>query len=210
MTNNDEFAKLDALLADLLSEVEQPILLNPQGTLTNWDHQGYNRPKSSNKCEILKNLDDIERSVDYLNEQKEKLKSKKDVYYQKDGSKDNVIFEEEDLESQQSHTNNNQPFRKVKSKFDYYLSNSNEQNNQENNQKIPHNYGVSSMNSNSFNRLNATNSLANEQNKPPISPNTYSKFYQKPDNGFQVIQSVCLLFLLLPILLLKLKTYYCY
>jgi hypothetical protein len=64
-TNNDEFAKLDDLLDDLLSEVEQPILLNPKGALTNWDHQqqGY-RGKSSNKCEILKNLDDIERSVD--------------------------------------------------------------------------------------------------------------------------------------------------
>ncbi len=175
-TNNDEFAKLDALLADLLSEVEQPILLNPKGALTNWDHQqqGY-RGKSSNKCEILKNLDDIERSVDYLNEQKEKLKSKKDIIF------------EEDLDSQQVH--NNQSFRQVKSKFDYYLSNSNEKQQNQDQIKTPH-YVNSSMNATSYNRLNNT---IEQQQKPPISPNTYSKFYPKNDNhgGFQVIQPVC-------------------
>ena len=188
MDTNEEFAKLDALLADLLSEVEQPILLNQDG-LTNWD--SYYKTKNSNKCEILKNLDDIERSVDYLNEQKEKLK-KQDLYYEKDGVRGKDIIFEEDNES----LNFNQPFRKIKSKFDYYISKSNDQNPENSSNKIlsscmnsdslnkihkPSNYSPGIFNTNEQNNL-----IINHDNKPPISPN--SKFTPRNEN-FQIHQS---------------------
>lgn len=206
--NNDEFAKLDALLADLLSEVEQPILLNPQGTLKNWDHssssssynklqQNKNNVNSSNKCEMLKTLDDIERSVDYLNEQKEKLKFKKEnaLYYQKErGTDKDVILEDEELTQQ-----DNQPFRKIKSKFDYYVSNSNEQNNGDipsfsSNKQQQHGVSTNSFNTSKLSNHEqfSNNSMFINENKPPISPNAYTKFNQKHDNsmhGFQTIPS---------------------
>lgn len=211
LENNEEFAKLDALLADLLSEVEQPILLNQHGTTVEWNtlsrnhsatinntnktnNYGVNSNKNDN-CEILKNLDDIERSVDYLNVQKEKLKLKKNSnlisssYRQKDGDKD-VIFEEEDQHDSSSLNNLNQPYRKIKSKFDYYVSNSNEQRSNKNlslNKK-----GFSYTNPNSFDKLHKpspqhyhedegvilNDPTLDEKNfspsvssKPPLSPN---------------------------------------
>jgi hypothetical protein len=193
MDTNEEFAKLDALLADLLSEVEQPILLNQEGIVTNWDHHdGKTNTKTinPNKCEILKNLDDIERSVDYLNEQKEKLKSKKDFYYQKEGSKD-VIFEEEDPES----FSLNPPHRKIKSKLDYYVSNSNEQsidNSLFNKQGFSYINNSNSLNKqhkpysnsqNSFNQNDQNIFLLIDDNKPPISPNPYPTFNTRNNYG---------------------------
>ena len=72
--NTEEFAKLDALLEDLLAEVEQPILLNKHGENgTNKENLNGTRQFSGN------NSDEIERSVDWLNEQKERLRSRKEL-----------------------------------------------------------------------------------------------------------------------------------
>lgn len=59
--NSEEFARLDELLADLLSEVEQPILLNKNGSVINWK---LNTNNNNNH----------ERSVDYLKDQKDRLR----------------------------------------------------------------------------------------------------------------------------------------
>jgi hypothetical protein len=73
--NSEEFARLDELLADLLSEVEQPILLNKNGSVINWKlASDNNQINEEPQQKILKNLDDIERSVDFLKEQKNKLR----------------------------------------------------------------------------------------------------------------------------------------
>ena len=109
--NTEEFAKLDALLEDLLAEVEQPILLNKQdssnftssSSSSQWANQNTNPPQRK----ITNNLNDIERSVDWLNEQKEILRTRK---YQNNN---------------EVHEQNEQPYRKVKTKLDYYLSSSN-------------------------------------------------------------------------------------
>ncbi|CAF0893852.1 unnamed protein product [Brachionus calyciflorus] len=66
--NTEEFAKLDALLQDLLAEVDQPLLLN-QTTRT------IPKSQSSNRA----NVDEIEQSVGWLNEQKEILRSRKEL-----------------------------------------------------------------------------------------------------------------------------------
>ncbi len=78
--NTEEFAKLDALLEDLLAEVEQPILLNKYNeNLTHTEscmahqHQIRNIPIHNSNPD-----NDIERSVDWLNEQKEILRSRKE------------------------------------------------------------------------------------------------------------------------------------
>lgn len=70
LINTEEFAKLDALLHDLLAEVDQPILLSKEPA------------KSSAKSNLngrASNTDEIERSVDWLNEQKEILRSRKEL-----------------------------------------------------------------------------------------------------------------------------------
>ena len=69
--NTEEFAKLDALLQDLLAEVDQPILLNKENS----------RPSIPKSFSVNRSnkLDEIERSVDWLNEQKEILRSRKET-----------------------------------------------------------------------------------------------------------------------------------
>ena len=80
--NTEEFAKLDALLEDLLAEVEQPILLNKYNeSLSN--KENLSAVSHSNSRNVISNStsnntsDDVERSVDWLNEQKERLRSRK-------------------------------------------------------------------------------------------------------------------------------------
>ncbi len=92
--NTEEFAKLDALLEDLLAEVEQPILLNKDGVIStnSWNenslskkrinsyNDGLNMNNNNNKenfrmhssRHLTNGSDDLERSVDWLNEQKKK------------------------------------------------------------------------------------------------------------------------------------------
>ncbi len=70
--NTEEFAKLDALLEDLLAEVEQPILLNK-----------YNENMSQKQQIHQKKLsEENERSEHWLNEQKEMLRSRKEMLKQ--------------------------------------------------------------------------------------------------------------------------------
>lgn len=80
--NTEEFAKLDALLEDLLAEVEQPILLNKYNeSLSN--KENLSAVSHSHSRNVISNStsnnssDDVERSVDWLNEQKERLRSRK-------------------------------------------------------------------------------------------------------------------------------------
>lgn len=73
--NTEEFAKLDALLEDLLAEVEQPILLNKDGIITN----NWSQNQPANKSSLSKGNSDLERSVDWLNEQKERLRNRKEM-----------------------------------------------------------------------------------------------------------------------------------
>lgn len=94
--NAEEFAKLDALLEDLLAEVDQPIMFNkdykhnpPTRTYsTSITHHlqppvqpqiRTTTPAVTKTTKILSNMDDIERSVDWLNEQKERLRSRKEM-----------------------------------------------------------------------------------------------------------------------------------
>jgi len=67
--NTEEFAKLDALLEDLLAEVEQPILLNKYNENLSQQQQLHQQKQTT---------EEIERSVDWLNEQKEILRSRKE------------------------------------------------------------------------------------------------------------------------------------
>ena len=71
--NSEEFAKLDALLEDLLAEVDQPIFMSKTGT-TNQRGGGFSKQTSTNVVMV----DDVERSVDWLSEQKELLKMRKE------------------------------------------------------------------------------------------------------------------------------------
>lgn len=74
--NTEEFAKLDALLEDLLAEVEQPILLNKcNESLSKNDSFASPRNITTNN----KGPDEVEKSVDWLNEQKEILRSRKEL-----------------------------------------------------------------------------------------------------------------------------------
>lgn len=70
LINTEEFAKLDALLHDLLAEVDQPLLLSKDPARSIPKYQPNSRATKT---------DDIERSVDWLNEQKEILRSRKEL-----------------------------------------------------------------------------------------------------------------------------------
>lgn len=70
LINTEEFAKLDALLHDLLAEVDQPLILNKDSIKSAPKTQSITRTN---------NQDEIERSVDWLNEQKEILRSRKEL-----------------------------------------------------------------------------------------------------------------------------------
>lgn len=129
--NTEEFAKLDALLEDLLAEVEQPILLNKDGVVSSGlssnkrvnsynDGLNYNHNKENYRINSTRHIngnDDLERSVDWLNEQKERLRSRKELvnmYTSKHTKPDYVVDDP-------------QNYRKIKSKLDYYVTNSNGQ-----------------------------------------------------------------------------------
>lgn len=84
--NTEEFAKLDALLEDLLAEVEQPILLNKynenlaEESFAAKPQQQQQQQMTTRNIPISNsNPDEIERSVDWLNEQKEILRSRKEL-----------------------------------------------------------------------------------------------------------------------------------
>jgi len=64
--NPEEFAKLDALLEDLLAEVDQPITQISQSTKT----------KST---ATINDNENLERSIDWLNHQKERLRSRRET-----------------------------------------------------------------------------------------------------------------------------------
>lgn len=184
--NSEEFAKLDALLEDLLAEVEQPILLNKEGVASNnWNHDSLKRNTNGIKSTgSLKhhlnsnrpNIDDIERSVDWLNEQKEKLRNRKEIF----SNNNNNNLDEQSLI-------NSQPYRKIKTKLDYYVSNSNENNN------TPINInktGFSYTNPDSFNKLNNHQSYNNNESiminnsietSPTVTSNGTSDFSNQTD-----------------------------
>jgi hypothetical protein len=62
--NPEEFAKLDALLEDLLAEVDQPIMQTCHTTKT---------------ISTINNNENLERSIDWLNHQKERLRSRRET-----------------------------------------------------------------------------------------------------------------------------------
>jgi hypothetical protein len=95
IVNSEEFAKLDALLEDLLAEVDQPIFLSkaPQHKANKFKSQVTANVNGNGKC-----VSEVERSVDWLTEQKELLRARKDT------------------------SNNIPPYRSIKSKLDYYLN----------------------------------------------------------------------------------------
>ena len=180
--NSEEFAKLDALLEDLLAEVEQPIFLNKDGTASNnWNHdslkRGSNGIKSTSSLKHHPNIDDIERSVDWLNEQKEKLRNRKEMF---SGNLD-----------EQSAPINSQPYRKIKTKLDYYVSNSNENNNSTNTPINMNKAGFSYTNPDSFNKLNNHQSYNNNnesiiinnsmETSPTVTSNGTSDFSNQTD-----------------------------
>jgi hypothetical protein len=128
IVNSEEFAKLDALLEDLLAEVDQPIFLSktPHNKKTAFKSQ-LTANVSNGHC-----VDDVERSVDWLTEQKELLRARKDM------------------------SNNTPPYRSIKSKLDYYLNNNlNDVTNGKSN-KFAYSNGTSTYNNqlnNSFNPI---------------------------------------------------------
>lgn len=156
--NTEEFAKLDALLEDLLAEVDQPILLNSatSSTSTNKEFAKTTNNNNNNKrAPPLHINNDVDKSMDWLNEQKEILRARR--------------------ESAQSH--NHQPYRKIKSKIDYYITNSDN-----NNSSSPK--GGLGTNGFSFTTadvgdLNASYLDAQQvvNNKPPVSPNNARQLY---------------------------------
>ena len=172
--NSEEFAKLDALLEDLLAEVEQPIFLNKDGTASNnWNHdslkRGSNGVKSTSSLKHHPNIDDIERSVDWLNEQKEKLRNRKEMF---SGNLD-----------EQSAPINSQPYRKIKTKLDYYVSNSNENNNSTNTPININKAGFSYTNPDSFNKLTNHQSYNNNNNESIIINNSMETSPTVTSNG---------------------------
>jgi hypothetical protein len=125
--NNEEFAKLDALLADLLSEVEQPILLNQNGTAKTW------KPDTELPIRVLKEDLDNQKGPRHPNSiLNERIKYKtispatSSSYYRvhKNGpsSADDVIFEEEDQQASYVNNNTRPSQRYIKSKFDYFAN----------------------------------------------------------------------------------------
>jgi len=78
--NPEEFAKLDALLEDLLAEVDQPITQICQST------------KTTSTAAISDN-ENVERSIDWLNHQKERLRSRRETtnFHNKLANKYNFI-----------------------------------------------------------------------------------------------------------------------
>lgn len=102
--NTEEFAKLDALLEDLLAEVDQPILLNHKEITTSKTldlKRSTQRSPYNPHQPTQQNHNQVDRSVDWLNEQKEILRARKEAAAAQ------------------------QPYRKIKSKIDYYITNSN-------------------------------------------------------------------------------------
>lgn len=95
--NTEEFAKLDALLEDLLAEVDQPILLNHKESTT----ADIGQTQQRNPFYVHQSShNQVDRSVDWLNEQKELLRTRKEAAAAQ------------------------QPYRKIKAKLDYYISSS--------------------------------------------------------------------------------------
>lgn len=103
--NTEEFAKLDALLEDLLAEVDQPILLNSDSQPSN-SAAATKRPQQRNNHYYTHhhtlpcNDTTTTNSMDWLNEQKEILRARKEASAAQ------------------------QPYRKIKSKLDYYITSS--------------------------------------------------------------------------------------
>ena len=142
--NTEEFAKLDALLEDLLAEVEQPILLNKEGVISSnsWNenslskkrincyNDGLNMNNNNNNNKenfkmhssrhLTNGSEDLERSVDWLNEQKERLKSRKELVNSYSSKHNPVSMITKSNEIEDPHN-----YRKVNSKLDYYVTNSN-------------------------------------------------------------------------------------
>ena len=182
--NTEEFAKLDALLEDLLAEVEQPILLNKTdlsytSSSNSWINNGNvgkagititNSHGNNNGSGVLRknahlssNINDIERSVDWLNEQKEVLRSRKFQHSSVDSPSQEIHLGEQQQQQQ--------PYRRVKTKLDYYLSSSN------NNGASP-SISYTTSSSNKPYALNDESSILSSaengvmiNNKPPVSPN---------------------------------------
>lgn len=77
--NTEEFAKLDALLEDLLAEVEQPILLNKYNENIASQEENFSVNQQNSHIKMQNSSDEVERSVDWLNEQKQILRSRKDA-----------------------------------------------------------------------------------------------------------------------------------
>lgn len=162
IVNTEEFAKLDALLEDLLAEVDQPIFLtkNSKG----------NQKQSE---EIREEIDDLERSVEWLAEQKELLKLKKEA---------------------DSKVNGQIPYKSIKDKLELFSAPTNNQELSHNN-SLKKKYGFSYTNPSSLNKLSnsstqndhngsdlddimninedykVTNGNGFVNNKPPVSPN---------------------------------------
>lgn len=161
--NTEEFAKLDALLEDLLAEVEQPILLNKDGIVSSWNtvttttttSNGINRSLSSNGKLTNSNganIDDIERSVDWLNEQKERLKSRKELvnnFSTKYNSNSDV----------------NKSYPRYKSKVDYFINNDNQS---VNGNGVNNNFNTTLNGNNAHCSCDSSSHF--NVNKPPVSP----------------------------------------
>jgi len=160
LDNTEELAKLDELLADLLSEVDQPMLLNDEGKVTNWN------VKPKGHSDILKGLDDIERSVDYLNEKRERTLSKKgsssvaESPYQNGypvETADELIYEEND-----NSASLNAPVRQIRSKLDYFVSNSNDA-------------GLSNVRAANLSGQRLTKSFVNPSSSAAFQPTPYDR-----------------------------------
>jgi hypothetical protein len=145
--NTEEFAKLDALLEDLLAEVDQPLLLNKEikfretTSSNSWNANANNGRNMSStngqQQQQQQHIDDIEKSVDWLNEQKEILKSRREQATAATANKYNSLRggmasdnDENVLFTNKNNASNGQApsYRKIKSKLDYYITNSNESN----------------------------------------------------------------------------------
>jgi hypothetical protein len=188
--NTEEFAKLDALLEDLLAEVEQPILLNKDGIVSSWNtvttttttSNGINRSLSSNGKLMHNNgnnIDDIERSVDWLNEQKERLKSRKELV--------------NNFSTKYNYNGDiNKSYPRYKSKVDYFINNDNSSLNGN---------GVNTTtngNNNNF-KYDSTNGTATHcsciessshfnVNKPPVSPTNRLVYSPTPQQQQATVQ----------------------
>ncbi len=240
--NTEEFAKLDALLEDLLAEVEQPILLNKDGVIStnSWNenslskkrinsyNDGLNMNNNNNKenfrmhssRHLTNGSDDLERSVDWLNEQKERLKSRKELVNSYSSKHNPVSMITKSNEIEDPHN-----YRKVNSKLDYYVTNSNNGGGQYQSNSLQKNLtknGFSYIPTASFVKMNTngyhngdnmfdvdsndpspTVTLNNGEhynsnhyvNKPPVSPNInhrqlYTQSAEPPTNGTLPFRSI--------------------